>query len=327
MNAFKYLIFVAAVVLPGLAVAASDVSVEIHKQSSASAKAPAAAPVTAGSERVAVPSTDTKKVGFDSIDGSGASVSAPTNVSSPQTPKSNESSMLALVLLAALSVASIALGAFGLSRSKQLAERLNLAEKALRDHGKFETKVEEVHKQTSKDVGEMEASLQLIKTRLSSVEGASAAQAAPQKQPQQRPAPPAVAVSADETVTRVRSALTAAVRTFVERNVSLSPTQALEQILKYVADDSVATWMRTHNSEHHLIDPDGEPTSNGQLLVIGVRNWNWFVFPRPLSENVPRFSLWFDGDVSKRNVVASKPAVATVSQSGRFELKAKGVLV
>jgi len=325
MNALKYLIFVAAVVLPGLAVAASDVSVEIRKQSSASVKAPAAAPVTVGSDSLAVPSTDTKKVGFDAIDGSGAGVSAPTTVSTPQTAKSNESNVLALVLFAALSVVSIVLGAFGLLRTKQLAVRFDVAEKGLKARqAELEDSLEKTRSQTRKRVDEIESGLKGVGTRLLQTESASIAQVA---SPKQAPVnPPVTSVNA-YTTEMVSSALTSAVRTFVDRNVSLSPTEGLVQILKCVKDGEMSEWIGTHKFEYHLIDADGEPTSNGQLVAIGVNNPNvWFVFPRPLSENVPRFNLWFDGDVSKRNVVASKPAFAAKAQGGRFEVKTKGAL-
>ena len=322
MNAFKYLIFVAAVVLPGLAVAASGVSVEIHKQSSASAKAPATAPITAGSERVAVPSTDTKKVGFDSIEVGGAGVSVPTNVSTPQMAKSN---VLALVLLTALSVVSFALGAFGLLRTKQLAVRFDIAEKELKARqAELEDSLEKTSSQTRKRVDQIESGLKGVGSRLLQTESASIVQVASQKQ---TPATPPVTPVNAYTTEMVSSALTSAVRTFVDRNVSLSPTEGLVQILKCVKDSEMSALMSTHKFECHLIDTDGEPTSNGQLVAIGVSNPNvWFVFPRPLSENVPRFNDWFDGDVSKRNVVASKPALAAKVQSGRFEVKTKGAL-
>ena len=296
-----------------------DCQDEIRKQSSAPAKAPAAAPLAVGASTTNNVLRDAPK--------DETNVPAQASVPPVQIAKANESNSWILALLGTLSVASIALGTVGWVRSRQLAVRLDATEKELQGQKKTDDDIKKDIFQTSNRVTNIEASLQSINTRLSLAEAASSVQAASQRQSPQRPAPPTVSASNDETIRRVGDALTAAVRAFVERNVSLSSTQALEQILKYVADEGVSVWMRAQNSEHHLIDTEGQATSNGQLLVIGVKNWNtWFVFPRPLSENIPRFSQWFDGDVSKRNVVASRPAIAAISQSGRFELKTKGAL-
>lgn len=123
------------------------------------------------------------------------------------------------------------------------------------------------------------------------------------------------------------SALTEAVKKFSSHNVPLSPTKAREQILKNVSSEPLADWFKNKALDFRLANAEhGNVENNGQLLAIGgVNRSDWLIYPKPLSEAVLQFTLWFDGDVTAGSVTATTPAVAHL-QGDIFVLKRKGTL-
>ena len=298
----------------------NDCQFEIGKRIRQKLSAPSAI-AAAASNRVVTPSP----LGDASSFSSELPKKADLATASAASGKVNEASgpnglgIAAVVSLVALAIVAIALAVFGLMRSLSLTKEVEKAKRIADDSNE---KVKEFEGKLSK-VGN---DLRSTKDHWNRLFAEGAARAIPSEEDRRLNAPE---IASSPTLNQrqysskdVTQSLSDAVRSFVESRSPFSPSQALEQIFSHMKDVQLTRAMVASGCVHKLVDVDGKVTSYGHLLAISVGD-NWLIFPRPHSENVPRFRAWFDGNLSQSSLVVGEPAIAKL-EDGVMALKKKG---